>query len=101
LIAPFASATDQTTVSGRRVGRDRQVECCVVLINAHAVVVAVSALISPLAVPPAVCAGEPHEMPSCRGWRVAGGVVAGGVVAGRRGHGRRCNRGVVTGGSAS
>jgi len=52
-------------------------------------VVAVSALITPLAVPPDACAGEPHEMAELPGVGVvAGGVVAGGVVTG----------GVVTGG---
>jgi hypothetical protein len=62
-------------------------------------VVAVSALISPLAVPPAVCAGEPHEMAELPGVGVvAGGVVAGGVVAGGVVAGGVVAGGVVTGG---
>ena len=62
-------------------------------------VVAVSALISPLAVPPAVCAGEPHEMAELSGVGVvAGGVVAGGVVTGGVVTGGVVTGGVVTGG---
>jgi hypothetical protein len=62
-------------------------------------VVAVSALISPLAVPPAVCAGEPHEMAELPGVGVvAGGVVAGGVVTGGVVTGGVVTGGVVTGG---
>jgi hypothetical protein len=62
-------------------------------------VVAVSALISPLAVPPAACAGEPHEIAELPGVGVvAGGVVAGGVVAGGVVAGGVVAGGVVAGG---
>jgi hypothetical protein len=62
-------------------------------------VVAVSALISPLAVPPDACAGEPHEMAELPGVGVvAGGVVAGGVVTGGVVAGGVVAGGVVTGG---
>nr|WP_323049500.1 hypothetical protein [Caballeronia mineralivorans] len=62
-------------------------------------VVAVSALISPLAVPPAACAGEPHEMAELPGVGVvAGGVVTGGVVTGGVVTGGVVTGGVVTGG---
>jgi len=62
-------------------------------------VVAVSALITPLAVPPDACAGEPHEMAELPGVGVvAGGVVAGGVVTGGVVTGGVVTGGVVTGG---
>src|SRR5713226_5092036 len=62
-------------------------------------VVAVSALITPLAVPPDACAGEPHEMAELPGVGVvAGGVVAGGVVTGGVVSGGVVTGGVVTGG---
>ena len=63
LIAPFASATDQMTVSAPG--------ALVVTATLNGVlfakmrvpsVVSVSALIDPLAVPPDACVGEPHEM---------------------------------------
>jgi hypothetical protein len=100
LIAPFVSATDQTTVSA--LGE------LVVTAMLNAVlfgkmrrpsVVGVSALIKPLAVPPDVCVGEPHEMAEAPGVGVvAGGVVAGGVVRGGVVTGGVVTGGVVTGG---
>ena len=100
LMAPFASATDQMTVSafGELV--------VTAMLNAVLFgkmrmpsVVGVSALIKPLAVPPDVCVGEPHEMADVPGVGVvAGGVVAGGVVTGGVVTGGVVTGGVVTGG---
>jgi hypothetical protein len=101
LIEPFASATDHTTVSaaGEFVVMASLNGALFWKIRSPSVV-GVSALISPLPEPPAVCVGEPHVMADVLGVGVDvdGVVVAGAVVAGAVGAGVAVTGVVVAGG---
>lgn len=101
LIEPFESATDHTTVSaaGEFVVMASLNSALFWNIRSPSVV-GVSALINPLDVPPAVCAGEPHVIADVVGVGVdvAGVDVAGDVVAGAVGAGVATTGVVAVGG---